>query len=184
MKLLMAYEASGACGAGWYTGGLSLAGEYASVNERITLRFRVVNTNPAKVRSHRIIPMHFGDDQTPSWPYGGEADYCEGSSLTGCSTFLHYYGSSRDDRVTKNYAVNLSRWNVIRVERRDHRVSVFLNDMATPVWRYVGNATTVPDVPQRVVLQQECRSTGCPPASLADDTEIIEIDWITVDNAS
>jgi hypothetical protein len=178
MKLLMAYEASGRCG------GLSLVDDYASVDQRITLRFRVVNSNPADVRSHRIIPMHFGDQQTPSWPYGGEADYCEGSSLTGCSTFLHYFGRSRDDRVMRNHAVNLARWNVIRVERREHRVSVFVNDLATPVWRYVGNATTMPDVPQRVVLQQECRSDGCPSGSLAGETEIIEIDWITVANSS
>lgn len=184
MKLLMAYESSGRCGAAWYTGGLSLAGEYASVDQRITLRFRVVNTDPGDVRSHRIIPMHFGADQTPSWPHGGEADYCEGSSLTGCSTFLHYFGTSRDDRVMESHSVDLTRWNVMRVERRDHRVNVFLNDLANPAWRYVGDATTVPDIPQRVVLQQECRSGGCPSASLATETEVIEIDWITVENKS
>jgi hypothetical protein len=184
MTLLMAYETSGKCGADWYTGGLQLASEYASVDQRITVRFRVVGTNPADVRSHRIIPMHFGDEQTPSWPHGGEADYCEGSSTTGCTSFLHYFGTSRDDQIMKSHSADLTRWNVIRVERRDHRVSVFLNDLATPAWRYVGDATTVPDIPQRVVLQQECRSGGCPSASLAGEREAIEIDWITVENPS
>jgi hypothetical protein len=184
MKLLMAYETSGKCGADWYTGGLQLASEYASVDQRITVRFRVVNTKPADVRSHRIIPMHWGDEQSPSWPNGGEADYCEGSSMTGCTTFLHYFGTSRNDQIMESHSADLTRWNVIRVERRDHRISVFLNDLATPAWRYVGDATTVPDVPQRVVLQQECRSGGCPSASLAGETEAIEIDWISVENPS
>jgi len=184
MKLLMAYKTSGRCGADWYTGGLQLAGEYASVDQRVTVRFRVLNTNPAEVRSHRIIPMHFGDQQSPSWPHGGEADYCEGSSTTGCTSFLHYFGTSRDDQIMKGQSADLTQWNVIRIERRDHRVSVFMNDLATPSWRYVGDATTVPDVPQRVVLQQECRSGGCPSASSAGETEVIEIDWITVEKPS
>ena len=47
---------------------------------------------------------------------------------------------------------------------------------------YVGNATTLPDVLQRAVLQQECRSSGCPSATLSAHSEDIQIDRITIEN--
>ena len=55
-------------------------------------------------------------------------------------------------------------------------------------WRmkdtYVGTAATLPDVLQRAVLQQECRSGGCPSSSLSAERERIQVDWITIENAT
>ena len=55
LKLLMRYERSGNCGAGWYTGGLMIDDPYGAVDQRVTVRFRVVRQG---VASHYIIPMH------------------------------------------------------------------------------------------------------------------------------
>ena len=74
LRLLMRYETTGKCGAGWYTGGMSLAkvAPYASVDQRITVRFRVAYGG---VIAHHIIPMRW--PTTATQPGGGEEDYCE-----------------------------------------------------------------------------------------------------------
>src|SRR4030066_640225 len=56
LEMLMAYEATGKCGAGWYTGGLQVLGIYGAVDQRVTTRFSVV-TNGAI--SHKVIPMRW-----------------------------------------------------------------------------------------------------------------------------
>ena len=78
----------------------------AAIDQRITVRFRVVSTDPVNVRSHRILPMHFGQFQSPSWPAGGEVDYCEGSALTDCSTFAHWRNT--DDSIVASATANTS----------------------------------------------------------------------------
>ena len=43
MQLLMRYETSGRCGVGWYTAGMMIDRAFASVDQRMTVRFRVVS---------------------------------------------------------------------------------------------------------------------------------------------
>jgi hypothetical protein len=171
MHMLMGYESSGRCGAGWYTAGMYVRGA-ASVDQRVTVRFRVVNHG---VTGYRIIPMRWPD--SAPWPEGGEEDFCEGSSLTGCSTYFHY-GSS-NSQISKSLAFDLTQWHTLRFERLNHVVRAFVDDLSSPVWTYVGSSATLPDTLKRVVLQQECQSS-CP--SGASGTEDIQIDWITIDN--
>jgi len=174
MHMLMRYEKSGACGAGWYTGGMMLSKSYATIDQRVTVRFRVVDGG---VTGHHIIPMRFPD--TATWPQGGEEDYCEGSERTGCSTFLHY-GDTATTQISRHHTFDLTQWHTVRFQRRDHVVKAYIDDLTTPVWTYKGTATTLPDTLKRVVLQQECRHSGCPDGKTG--TEDIQIDWITVDN--
>jgi hypothetical protein len=174
MHLLMRYERSGTCGPGWYTAGMMLSKAYATVDQRVTVRFRVVDGG---VTGHHIIPMRF--PSTASWPQGGEEDYCEGSSRTGCSTFLHY-GDTATTQVWQQHTFDLTRWHTVRFQRLNHVVKAYIDELTTPVWIYKGTSTTLPDTLKRVVLQQECQDSGCPDGTTG--TEDIQIDWITVDN--
>jgi hypothetical protein len=174
MHMLMRYEHSGTCGAGWYTGGMMLSKTYATIDQRVTVRFRVVDGG---VTGHHIIPMRF--PSAASWPQGGEEDYCEGSERTGCSTFLHY-GDTATTQIWQHYSFDLTQWHTVRFERLDHVVKAYIDDLTTPLWTYKGTSTTLPDTLKRVVLQQECRDSGCPDGTTG--TEEIQIDWITVDN--
>lgn len=174
MHLLMRHKASGRCGAGWYTAGMMLDRSFASVDQRVTVRFRVVSDG---VSGHHIIPMRFPPGAP--WPQGGEEDYCEGSGSSGCHTFLHY-GDKASTQVLHRHAFDLSQWHTVRFERRNHVVKAYIDDLRTPVWTYRGSSRTLPDTKKQVVLQQECRPSGCPAG--ATGTEDIQIDWITVDN--
>jgi hypothetical protein len=173
MHMLMRYEHSGTCGAGWYTAGLMLSKTYAMIDQRVTVRFRVVDGG---VTGHHIIPMRF--PSTAPWPQGGEEDYCEGSSRTGCSTFLHY-GDTATTQVWHHHTFDLTRWHTVRFQRLNHIVKAYIDDLTTPMWTYKGTSTTLPDTLKRVVLQQECQDSGCPDGTTG--TEDIQIDWITVD---
>jgi hypothetical protein len=174
MHLLMRHETSGRCGAGWYTAGMMLDRAFAGVDQRVTVRFRVVGGG---VSGHHIIPMRFPPGAP--WPQSGEEDYCEGDGSSGCFTFLHY-GDTASTQVWHRHAFDLSRWHTVRFERRDHVVKAYIDDLTTPVWTYNGSSRTLPGSKKQVVLQQECRASGCPPGTAG--TEDVQIDWITIDN--
>lgn len=170
LHLVMSYEPSGSCGPGWYTGGLALHG-YSSVDQRVTVRFRVVDDG---VASHFIIPMRWPDNDS-QWPAVGEEDFCETDTTAGCTTFLHYSASNR--QYQHSYSVDLSQWHTLRFERLDHVVTAFIDNVAK--WTFRGDSTTLPDTLKHVVLQQECHSS-CPSGTTG--SEDIQIDWITVEN--
>ena len=172
MRMLMRYELSGKCGAGWYTGGMMFASQYGGNDQRLTLRFRIVNGG---VIGHHVIPMRWPTQA--SWPAAGEEDYCEGDALSGCQTFLHY--SSSNQQVHHAYSFDLSQWHTVRFERRDFVVRAYIDNMSTPVWTYSGASGTLPDTFKRAVLQQECQSS-CPSGTTG--TEEIQIDWLTIDD--
>jgi hypothetical protein len=172
LRLLMSYRKTGNCGPGWYTGGMMIDTKYGAVDQRVTLRFRVIRKG---VASHFIIPMRW--PTKTSWPQGGEEDYCETDSVKSCSTFLHY--SSANKQVDRTHRFDLSKWHTLRVQRLNHVVKVYLDDMTKPIWTYSGSSSTVPDTFKRVVLQQECQSS-CP--SSHTGTEEIQVDWITIDS--
>jgi hypothetical protein len=173
LHLLMKYRTSGDCGAGWYTGGMMLSKAYQSIDQRITLRWRVAYRG---VHAHRVIPMRWPSNG--SWPEGGEEDYCEATSLSQCKTFLHY--GTDNSQESHGYRVDLTRWHTWRFSRRRHVVRVYRDRMTTPIWVYRGSSTTLPDTLKRVVLQQECRFAGCPTRTTG--SEDIRIDWIRVEN--
>jgi|RhiMetStandDraft_4_1073278.scaffolds.fasta_scaffold06704_2 hypothetical protein len=173
MHMMMYYENQGPCGPGWYTAGMMLASEYGTIDQRITLRWRIVRHG---VSSHYIIPMRFPDNA--SWPQGGEEDFCEGSSLSGCSTFLHY-GDDPAVHVARHYTFNPSDWHTMRFVRRNLELNVFIDDFSSPVWVYDGTSETLPETVKRPVLQQECPVDGCPRDSAG--TEDIQIDWIVIE---
>jgi hypothetical protein len=174
LHLMMSYENSRTlpCGAGWYTGGLALTG-YSSVDQRITVRFRVV---AGGVVGHFVIPMRWPDIDS-SWPAAGEEDYCERDAAGGCATYLHYAGNAQKQHA---YEIDTSQWHTVRFARRDGVVSAFIDDMSTPVWTYAGAAGTLPRTLKHVVLQQECQISACPSGRAG--TEDIQVDWITVEN--
>jgi hypothetical protein len=171
MRMLMRYESSGKCGAGWYTAGMMVANQFGGNDQRLTVRFRIVRSG---VSAHHVLPMRWPTQG--SWPAAGEEDYCEGDSLSACQTFLHY--SSSNSQVSHAYSFDLSQWHTLRFERRNFVMKAYIDNMSTPVWTYLGSSTTLPDTFKRTVLQQECQSS-CPSGS--SGTEEIQIDWLTID---
>jgi hypothetical protein len=181
LHLVESYESSKPAGvscpygAGWYTGGLTLphTAPYSADNQRVTVRFRIVSAGG--VVPHFIIPMRRADNS--------EEDFFESDALSDGHTFLHYaVGRIRSDPA---YSVDVSQWHTVRFTQLNHVVSAYIDDMTTPVWVYDGDSTTTPDATlwRHVVLQQECSHTnGCPKGTSGSSD--IQIDWITVDNAS
>jgi hypothetical protein len=139
----------------------------------VTIRFRIVSVGG--VVPHYIVPMRMADNS--------EEDFFESDVLRYGHTFLHYtHGRIRS---TPAYSIDVTRWHTLRFTQLDHVVSAYIDDMTTPAWVYDGPATTTPDAGQwrHVLLQQECsHANGCPkgPSGSSD----IQLDWITVDNAS
>jgi hypothetical protein len=171
MHMLMRHETSGKCGAGWYTAGMR-AKFGSSVDQRITIRFRVVSDG---VIAHRNIPMRW--PTSGIWPAEGEENFCEGHTLSDCWTFLHY--GTTNSQIYNNYEIDLTQWHTLRFVRLNHVVKAYVDDMSEPVWTYVGSAVTLPDTLKHVVLQQECKVTGCPAGT--QGTEDIQIDSIAID---
>jgi hypothetical protein len=181
LHLVESYESSKPAGvncpygAGWYTGGLTLpyTPPYSASNQRVTVRFRIVSVGG--VVPHYIIPMRRADNS--------EEDFFESDVLSFGHTFLHYAGGRiRSDPA---YSIDVTKWHTVRFTQLNHVVSVYVDDMAKPMWRYDGNPTTTPDATQwrHVLLQQECsHANGCPRGTSGSSD--IQVDWITVDNAS
>ena len=77
---------------------------------------------------------------------------------------------------------DFTQFRTVQATRRNRVISVSIDGDLKD--NYVGNAATIPDVLQRAVLQQECRSAGCPSSSLSAEREHIQVDWITIENAT
>ncbi len=172
LHLLLSHEASGACGAGWYSGGLALM-SLGSVDQQVTVRFRILDQGAS---GHHIIPMRWPDATGAAY---AEQDYCESDSLDACSSFLHY--GTGLEQVYHTYHVDLSQWHTFRFQRIGYTITAWVDDMTHPAWTYQGTATTLPPVPAHVVLQQECHPQGCPSGTTG--LEDIQIAWITVQTA-
>jgi hypothetical protein len=171
LRLLLRYEPSGTCGPGWYSAGLRLMERYDSVDQRISVRFRVRSLGG--VLGHRIIPMRWPASGQGTNP--GEEDYCEGPGLRGCTTFLH---TADGRQVYHRYTFDPTQWHTMTFVRRNFVVRAWID--GTLVWSYRGNATTLPPTVKHPVLQQECQHTGCPTGTAG--SELILIDWIKVQN--
>lgn len=170
LHMVMRHRASGDCGPGWYSAGLKLAERFESVDQKISVRFRVKSVGG--IRAHRIIPMRW-----PSAGRGadlGEEDYCEGGPPPGCTTFLHHALG----QTYHEFRVDLTRWHTMTFVRRDFAVGAFIDGVRR--WTYRGTAATLPPTLKRPVLQQECSADGCPPGHVG--REVILVDWIKVWN--
>jgi hypothetical protein len=176
LHMTMAYRTSGTCGAGWYTAGLALSG-FSSVDQRVTLRFRVVPSGLGW-HSHFNLPLRWPDIDS-SWPAAGEEDFFEGNWQTGINTYLHY-GTGNSQISSPNYSTDVTAWHTVQFTRQAHVVTVAVDGVT--LWIYGGSASTLPDTLKHVVLQQECSGLGCP--SGTSGTEDIQVDWITVENPS
>jgi hypothetical protein len=177
LNMLMGWETSGKCGAGWYTAGLQVRREYGGVDQRISLRWRLTGTNLAQLRSYINIPMRWNADPNYPW-YEGESDYCEGRDITGCVTYLHYRDTVT--AISGAHDIDLTQWHTWTIEHRDNRVRIWVDGAL--IWDYQGTTITVPNAFRVTVLQQECALFGCPSRAVNGDTETIEIDWIQIDN--
>lgn len=171
-------------GAGWYTGGMKLepVSPYLANDQQVTVRYRIVSSGG--VVSHNIIPMRWPGSNLAGHN-NGEEDFLETDSLSSARTFLHYFSTSGSGQQVYSplYSIDLTQWHTVRVTQLNHTISVYSDNLNTPTWTYNGDTTTVPDVLRTTVLQQECsHSNGCPSGTTG--SEDIQIDWITVDNAS
>jgi hypothetical protein len=178
LHLTMSYKSSGICGAGWYEGGMQIADQYNLPNQALTVRWKIVpSADPSVVKSHFIIPMLWPDDPKYKW-YQGEEDYCESSSVTSCTSYLHDGTSSNtNQQVQHNYTIDLTQWHTWRFEQYNGKLTVYIDNMSTPVWTMNQGTTVLPSMLRRAVLQQECTSS-CPSTSSAylGDKQTILID--------
>jgi len=199
LHLLQAYESNGAYGAGWYAGAIALVrnasggcgGGTASspyplsaVDSRLTVRMRVLETGNGTAAGHRNI-LRWPDDGSLAWPTGGEEDMWEGEvSLTdNTRLFLHYGAAGSTTQVVWKYpTIDLSQWHTFRFQRLNDVISVYVDDLTTPVYTYDGNSTTLPETIKHWIFQQQCPHTGCPAPST--DTEDWQVASIAIDNAS
>lgn len=170
LKFFYEKSTAGKCGAGWYSGGVRLSNTYSGVSQRVTIRFRVVQTGG--VAAHRIIPMRWPDSGSGL----GEEDFCESTSTVNCYTYMHWRNYS--GRNHKKYLVDLSQWHTFQVEHNGSAVHVKIDGVAR--WDFSGTSTSVPPTRKHVVLQQECDKYGCPTGKTG--MEDIQIDWIRVEN--
>lgn len=170
LRMVLRYRTSGDCGPGWYSAGLRLVKRFDSVDQRISVRFRVLQFGG--VVGHRIIPMRW--PASGDWVDPGEEDFCEGDHLTTCTTFLHHDGV-QEYHV---YRVDLTTWHTMTFVRRNFTVGAYIDGQRR--WFYRGNEDTLPSTPKHPVLQQECQKDGCPAGTAG--REVIVIDWIRVWN--
>ena len=104
----------------------------------------------------------------------------EVSLTTKVSAFFHY--GSIDTTISWLYpSLDSTQWHTYRFQRLNDVISLYIDDMTTPVHVYNGNSTTLPKTIMHWVFQQQCPHTGCPAPST--DTEDWQIALITVDNA-
>lgn len=203
--LLQGYETSGPArgapyntttGAGWYQGTMYASG--VAVNEfRLTTRMRVVSTNG--VYSHRNLPLMWNNVE--NWPHNGEEDIFESDPLWNAPDaqgrelpigYFHFYNSTTTrvnttgtvpgpDYVYNYYPrVDLSQWHVYRVQKVNHKISVWIDNMVTPVWTHQWTETELPSAVKHPVFQQENPNNSTPPAGTIGSEEI-QIDWVRLD---
>ena len=195
------YEASGPArnsyygsnGAGWYQGTIyaTAPGPWNSIDHRTTFRMRILSENG--ITSHRNLPMRWPLIGTQ--PAAGEENYLESDPVllppVGGKqqpyAFVHF-GSGEQPIRGVNFevldwpTVDFSQWHTYRVERRNHQIRIWIDDLTTPVVQQQWSSRELPDTQKVPVFQQE-NANFVPPAGTTGSEEI-QIDWITVDAPS
>jgi hypothetical protein len=191
LSLTQKYEPSGparnpyytADGGGWYQGTIYAAGSgpWVSVDHRTTVRLRVVSNG---VTSHRGLPMWW--PQSGNAPSDGEEDFFESDGVwwppiggqEQPRSFFHY-GASNSQVYWIWNPIDLSQWHTYRFERLAHKITIWIDDMTTPVWSQQYSSTELPDTAKHPVFQQENPNFLPPPGTTG--SEDIQIDWVNVD---
>ena len=195
------YEASGPArnwyygsnGAGWYQGTIyaPAPGPWNSIDHRTTFRMRILSTNG--ITSHRNLPLRW--PLTGTQPAAGEENYLESDpvlappvgSMQQPYAFFHFGSGAQSVRYV-NFdvldwpMVDFSQWHTYRVERRNHQIRIWIDDLTTPVVQQQWSSWELPDTQKVPVFQQE-NANYVPPAGTTGSEEI-QIDWITVDAPS
>jgi len=191
LSLVQKYESSGparnayysSTGAGWYQGTIyAQGGPWDSVDHRTTVRMRIVSTNG--ISSHRNLPLWWPNANNA--PSGGEEDYFESDGvwwprINGTEqprSFFHY--SANNSFVYWIWQpIDTSQWHTYRFERRAHKVTIWIDDMTTPIWSQQYSSTELPDTIKHPIFQQE--NPNFVPPSGTTGSEQIQIDSIQID---
>jgi hypothetical protein len=194
VNLVQKYEWSGPArnpyytsnGAGWYQGTIYAAGSgpWISVDHRTTVRMRVISNG---VTSHRGLPMWW--PESGNAPIDGEEDFFESDGVwwppiggkEQPRSFFHY-GASNSQVYWIWNPIDLSQWHTYRFERKAHKITIWVDDLTTPVWSQQYSSTELPDTPKHPIFQQENPNYLPPPGTTGSDE--IQIDWIKVDTPS
>lgn len=186
LHLLSSYQRSGPNGAAWYTGGFRIFGTSScpagagrhpdsALNGRITLRMRLVETGTAARGHHNVI---FWPD-SGTYYRGGEEDMWESQALNNARLFLHYSKNRSPARLSWRYPATFdwSRWHTFRFQRLHHVISIYVDDMTTPIKTYKGNSTTLPKTDKTWCIQQQMHNPRGmpPPSSDREDWQIASI---------
>jgi hypothetical protein len=189
LHLLSQYNPNGPDGAHWYTGGFSFKGStcggsgtgpfgLSMTNGRFTVRMRVVENGGTGAEGHRNVIFWPDSGQ---YYQGGEEDMWESDrALNNATLFLHYDNNGSPAQIAWPYSNSFdwSQWHTFRFQKLDGVISIYVDDMTTPVEVYTGNSTTLPDTTKHWVMQQQARQSA-----VSSDTEDWQVAWITIDDA-
>jgi hypothetical protein len=121
---------------------------YSASNHRITLRMRVVDNRAGAVTmGHRNVvswPDLAGGVGNGYWLYGEEDMLESQGAFDNASMFLHYSANGVAAQEAWRYpaTLDLGNWHVYRFQRLNNVVSIFIDDMVTPIHSYEGIATS------------------------------------------
>ena len=200
MHILFSYDPSVS---GWAMGAATLPSTDigGGQNFQITTRFRVIpcsgscGSGNTRVATHRNMPLLYPDTPTGcSIPDNGEMDVNEedGQPPTAArlQSYFHYCSSTGTNVSVANYdysTVDLTQFHVFRYVKVGLTYQVFIDNMTTPVWTYVGNATTMPTVARHLGFQMNCLDNhyngsfhkSCPSGTSGQEEWLI--DYVQVD---
>ena len=170
-------------GAGWYQGTIyASGGGVDSVDHRTTVRMRIVSTNG--ITSHRNLPLWWPNSGNA--PLDGEEDFFETDgawwpAVNGVEqprSFFHYSSTNRFVYWIWT-PIDVTQWHTYRFERRNHKITIWVDDMTTPIWSQQYSSTELPDTIKHPTFQQE-NPNFVPPAGTTGSEEI-QIDSIQID---
>jgi hypothetical protein len=191
VSLVQKYESSGparnpyysSTGAGWYQGTIyATGGGVDSVDHRTTVRMRIVSTNG--ISSHRNLPLWWPNSENA--PIDGEEDFFETDGVWWPATngveqprsFFHYSATNRFVYWIWN-PIDVSQWHTYRFERRNHKITIWVDNMTTPIWSQQYSSFELPDTIKHPTFQQENPNFLPPPGTTG--SEQIQIDSIQID---
>ena len=191
VSLVQKYESSGparnpyysSTGAGWYQGTIyASGGGVDSVDHRTTVRMRIVSTNG--ITSHRNLPLWWPNSGNA--PLDGEEDFFETDgrwwpAVNGVEqprSFFHYASTNRFVYWIWT-PIDVTQWHTYRFERRNHKITIWVDNMTTPIWSQQYSSTELPDTIKHPTFQQE-NPNFVPPAGTTGSEEI-QIDSIQID---
>jgi hypothetical protein len=183
-KLVQKYESSGPArggpygttGAGWYQGTMYADGPADSIDHRTTVKLRIVSTGG--ITSHRNMPLWW--PRPDNFPIGGEEDFFESDPKWGANAHSFFHYSANNITVQHDWPyIDLAEWHTYRFQRRNHKITVWVDDMVSPLWEQQWSSTELPDHPKKPVFQQE--NPGYTPPAGTTGSEEVQIESIVID---